>query len=187
MENGKTSERKLENGNWKKREGHGRGNSKIEIRESERDTPSPHLFSELRILKELRGGVFATAHSKGLSYRSRPKFGGRSCHIPSALGQWRYSRFQRRSSAPLAMHQLLGITIRFCGRGRSRLGTIRPSRGFFQGFRMTGNRSIKHCNCRTPLAGRTRVVLDDPGRGERHCCPGFHCGYRLSAWSLVRT
>ena len=114
-------------------------------------------------------------------YRSCPKFGSRSCHIPSPLGQWRHSRFQRWSSAPLAMHQLLGITIRFRGRGRSRLGTIRPSRGFFQGFRTAGNRSVQRCNCRTPLAGRTRVVLNDPHRGGRHCCRRFHRVYRLSA------
>jgi len=33
--------------------------------------PPPHLFSELRILKDLRGRVFVTAHSKGVSGRDR--------------------------------------------------------------------------------------------------------------------
>ena len=33
-------------------------------------TPSPHLFSELRILKDLRGRVFVTAHSKEVSRRN---------------------------------------------------------------------------------------------------------------------
>ena len=37
-----------------------------ELQGSENGWGTPHLFSELRILKDLREGVFGSAHSKGV-------------------------------------------------------------------------------------------------------------------------
>ena len=50
--------------------------AKLETRKSKLENlkdvpPPPHLFSELRILKGLRGRVFVTAHFKGLSRPNR--------------------------------------------------------------------------------------------------------------------
>ena len=47
--------------------------------------PSPHVFSELRILKGLRGLLFVTAHSKGLTRgQLRPKPGKTRCLLGTA-------------------------------------------------------------------------------------------------------